>query len=286
VQNTPGTRLRYWELNGENILEHSYGGYMVQNSVRLSGFAQTLNYWTVQAQVGYGFEATDDRLTRGGVLARRPATQRGLLFVSSDGRKPVVADASIFYQGEDGPGWQASGGADLTLKGSPRWNMTFGPSFSRFVTPAQYLGAQADAGAQSTAGVRFLFADLDQTTVALDTRINYTFNPRLSLETFIQPFVSTVNFGETRTLAAARTFDFDASEAPAPGDYTVRSLRGNALLRWEWRRGSTLFLAWQQSREGVELDYAELDPGHERAALFRAQPDNVFVIKLNYWLNP
>ena len=286
VQNTPGRLFRYWQADAQNILEHSYGGYLVLNVTYLSLYAQTRNYWTVYGQLGGLTEATDDRLTRGGVLARRPAALRHQLSVSSDGRKPLVGSASLFYQNDEGSSWQSSGGVDLTVKASPRWTLTVGPSYSRLVTPAQFLSAQADPTAEATLGRRFFFVDLDQTTVSLDTRINYTFNPRLSLETFVQPFVSTVNWGQTRTLAAARTFDFEPSTAAAPGDYTVRSLRGNALLRWEWRRGSTLFLAWQQNREGVELDYAEFDVGHERAALFRTRPDNVFVIKMNYWLNP
>ena len=286
VQNTPGPVFRYWNVVAQNTLEHSYGGYMVQNTMTLIGYGQTPGYWVVQGQAGYTTEATDDRLTRGGVLARRPAARRGLVYVASDGRKPLVGSADLFYQDEDGPGWQSNGSVGLTVKASPRWNLTVGPSFSRYVTPAQFLASSADPAATATLGRRFLFADLDQTTVTLDTRVNYTFNPRLSLEMFVQPFVSTVNWGGTRTLSAARTFQFDEQTAAAPGDFTVRSLRGNALLRWEWRRGSTLYVAWQQTREGAQADYAELDFAHERAELFRLQPDNVFVIKMSYWLNP
>ncbi|HEX6038194.1 DUF5916 domain-containing protein [Longimicrobium sp.] len=286
VQNTPGRLFRWWQADLQNVLEHSYGGYMVQNSLYLGAQGQTRQYWTVQATLGASAEATDDRLTRGGVLARRPAWRRLTAYAESDGRKPLVGLASVFYQDEDGPGWQGETGVQLTVKASPRWNLSAGPSLSRYVTPAQFLGAGPDASAARTAGYRFFFADLDQTTVTLDTRVNYTFSPELSLEVFVQPFVSTVDFGDVRTLAAARTFTFDASDDSAPGDFTVRSLRGNALLRWEWRRGSTLFLAWQQSRESEELGYADFDLAHERAALFRARPDNVFVLKVNYWLNP
>ena len=286
VENKPGPVFRYWEVSGEEILEHSYGGYLVQNSLFLSAFAQTRNYWQMQLGVSRSAEATDDRLTRGGVLARRPEARRVNAYLASDHRKPLVGAASISLQDDAGEGWQGNGQVNFNVKFSPRWNLIIGPGWSRFVTPAQFLGSAADPAATATSGHRFYFVDLDQTVVTLNTRFNYTFNPRLSFETFLQPYVSTVDFGDTRTLAASRTFDFDPAAAPAPGDFTFRSLRGNALLRWEWRRGSTLFLAWQQTREGVQADYAELDFGHERAELFRARPDNVFVIKLNYWLNP
>jgi hypothetical protein len=286
VENTPGPVFRYWEGILDQVVEHSYGSYLVQNTTYLTGFAQTRNYWTLLLGLTRSAEATDDRLTRGGVLARRPQAGSINAQVTSDGRKPVVGQANLYYWDEEGAGWNSNGGATLNFRPSPRWNLSVGPTWSRFVSPAQFLGASADASAVDTRGVRFYFVDLDQTTVTLDTRFNYTFNPRLSFETFLQPFVSTVAFGDTRTLAESRTFRFNPSTQEAPGDFTFRSLRGNALLRWEWRRGSTLFLAWQQVREGLELDNARLDLGHERAEIFRNRPDNVFVIKVNYWLNP
>ncbi|MEO7966952.1 MAG: hypothetical protein ABIT38_23895, partial [Gemmatimonadaceae bacterium] len=48
-----------------------------------------------------------------------------------------------------------------------------------------------------------------------------------------------------------RTYDFvSASGTPEP-DFNLRSLRGNAVLRWEWRPGSTIYFAWQQSRSNI-----------------------------------
>ena len=44
----------------------------------------------------------------------------------------------------------------------------------------------------------------------------------------------------------------DLAGADESVDFNFRSLRGNAVLRWEWRPGSTLYLAWQQ----VRADYA------------------------------
>jgi hypothetical protein len=75
-----------------------------------------------------------------------------------------------------------------------------------------------------------------------------------------------------------------ASFTVANRDFTTRSLRGNAVLRWEYRPGSTLFLVWQQSRAatGTEGDFAFR---REAGNLFEAKPDNFFVVKLNYWLN-
>ena len=67
-------------------------------------------------------------------------------------------------------------------------------------------------------------------------------------------------------------------------DFTVRSLRGNAVLRWEYRPGSALFVAWQQSRGANDAADA-FHLGDAARDLLRARPDNVFVVKLSYWLD-
>jgi hypothetical protein len=78
-------------------------------------------------------------------------------------------------------------------------------------------------------------------------------------------------------------------------DFNVRSLLGNAVLRWEWRSGSTLFLVWQQSRSerflGRPGNQGADDPGRfklqrDADALFGLKPENIFMLKLTYWLNP
>jgi hypothetical protein len=75
-------------------------------------------------------------------------------------------------------------------------------------------------------------------------------------------------------------------------DFTIRSLRGNAVLRWEYRPGSTIFVAWQQNRSSALTwfdagpDAGRFDFGRDRSALFSTRPDNVLVLKVNYWLNP
>jgi hypothetical protein len=62
-------------------------------------------------------------------------------------------------------------------------------------------------------------------------------------------------------------------------------LRGNAVLRWEWRPGSTLYVAWQQLRDSFE-QVGDFDLTRDQRQLWRARPDDVLVIKINYWLNP
>ena len=57
----------------------------------------------------------------------------------------------------------------------------------------------------------------------------------------------------------------------------------NAVLRWEYRPGSTIFLVWQQNRSD-EVGIGDFDFGRDVGALFAAAAENVFILKVNYWL--
>ncbi len=126
----------------------------------------------------------------------------------------------------------------------------------------------------ATYGARYIFSRLDQTEVSLVTRLNYTFTPDLSFELYAQPLVSNGDYGTPREFQRPREYDFKTygedigtisqsdnrylidpdGEGPARSftvtdrSFTTRSLRGNAVLRWEYRPGSTLYVVWQQDR--------------------------------------
>ena len=154
-----------------------------------------------------------------------------------------------------------------------------------------------DLLAGSTYGRRYVFGGLDQTTVYIDARVNVTITPTLSLQLYVEPFISTGDYRQLKELERPRTFDFleygkdIGTVSPGPGE----SLLGNAVLRWEWRQGSTLYLVWQQPRInsviGRDLDrisnwVGDFDLVRDVGDMFGTRPDNIFALKLNYWLNP
>jgi hypothetical protein len=55
------------------------------------------------------------------------------------------------------------------------------------------------------------------------------------------------------------------------------------VLRWEFIPGSTLYLVWTQDRNASE-QVGDLRFGRDVDALFRAKPQNIFLLKVNYWL--
>ena len=65
--------------------------------------------------------------------------------------------------------------------------------------------------------------------------------------------------------------------------FTFRSLRGNAVLRWEYLPGSTLFLVWTR-QSASSLGTGRIDFSRDAGALFEGPAENILLIKVNYWL--
>lgn len=283
----PGSFFRNYSFFGNARLEHNYSNERILGFL-VGGFSfRHLNFWNANLHLRYFAPALDDRSTRGGPLMERPENWGLGVNATSDARKPVVFGMGVDVNEDAYGGWQASVGGSITLKTSPRWNLSISPDFSKAYTLAQYVATVPDAAATDTYGARYLFAPLRQTTLAVETRLDLTFTPKLSFQLYAQPFISSGDYGDLAALTAPKAYQFGewTGEGFDP-DFNYRSLRGTAVLRWEWRPGSTLYLAWQQSRTDSAQGIGDFDFSRDRQALFRADPDNIFVLKVNYWLTP
>ncbi|HEX8242211.1 MAG TPA: DUF5916 domain-containing protein [Longimicrobium sp.] len=292
--------------------QQNFGGDVNDAQVHLSGSMQLPNYWGTGFYAQYRPEVYDERLTRGGATVRR-ADQRFFDWnIGTDGRKRTVFGFDVF-RGTRGDGGHDEG-ANFSVRYRPRSNIQFSvaPSWSRAEVAAQFVTAFADPAATAFFGRRAVFAGLSQQTFSMDTRLNVTFTPTLSLEMFAQPFVSSGEYHDFKEFVAPRGLDktlfgsritaerdaagrevsyaLDADGDPATEpftfsnpDFNFRSLRGSAVLRWEYRPGSTLFFVWQQQRSGAEA-FGDFALGRDAGAVFREHPDNVFVIKASYYI--
>jgi hypothetical protein len=309
-ENRPGDVFRRWELSLNPQASWNFGGDRLDSS--LSARLQTtfLNYWSVFLTVNRDFESLDDRLTRGGPLALSPAATSFNVNLSSDFTKPVSGRSSFRYESDAAGGSQTTFSLNLGLRLSEYWDLSLGPRLSLDNSAAQYVTTVEDPVATGTYGHRYIFGQLDRTTLSMEARLNVTFLPDLTLEIFAQPFLASGDYEEYRELAAPRTFDFlrygvdvgslseaddgfrvdpDGSGPAQPfdlsdADFNRQSLRGTAVLRWEWRPGSTLFLVWQQSRAAFG-ERGDFRFRHDLNDMFGAETDNIFLVKVNYWFS-
>ena len=299
-------RNSWFSLGGQQA--YNYSHQIVDRQAQIYGQIQMLNYWNVSGFVMYRFPRLDDQLARGGPALERSQMVYNSLQIQTDFRKPIVLNAQPDYYCAD---HRCSYDVyfTATLKPASNVSVSFGPSYSYLNTGIQYVTAVADPTAALFYGNRYVFADMHEKTLAMDTRLNVTFTPELTLQLYAQPLIASAhyfNFKEfnrphtmersvygvdvgTITFASgAYTVDPDGA-GPAGTfsfsnpDFNYRSLRGSAVLRWEWRPGSTLYVAWTQARSTSDGN-GDLELGRDWRALIGTAPENIFLVKVNYWL--
>jgi hypothetical protein len=104
----------------------------------------------------------------------------------------------------------------------------------------------------------------------------------VSFQVYLQPLMTTLRYHDLKELARSRTYEFVPVQSGDISTDTIGSLRGNAVLRWEYRPGSTLFLVWTQERSQSDTT-GEFDFRSNVADLTRIQPNNVYLVKLSYY---
>ena len=270
------------------------------------------NYWNLNFNTGTQRQVQDDRLTRGGPSAINPGGTFWNVNGGTDQRKSIWINGFGNHNWNAAGGWGNNGGVTVNLKPSPRLTLSTGPQWSRFRQIAQYVTTITDAEATSTYGSRYVFGTMDQTQLSMTTRVTAVLSPTVSVQVFAQPLLAAGDYTHLKELARPRTFEFldyqaaglPISRDPSSRKYTVdpdgasgaastftfddpdfslRSLRLNAVFRWEMKPGSTLYAVWTRLQED------KTNPGpfalrHDARTMVGAPGDDVFLVKIAYWI--
>ncbi|MBT7692970.1 MAG: carbohydrate binding family 9 domain-containing protein [Gemmatimonadales bacterium] len=281
------------------------------------------NFWTVNTSTSYTPDRMSRTLTRGGPMMIDPAVRSFTVSVGNDNRSFVWVRSSLNLQrGTRGSGSSTRASLGLSVQPSARLRLSFDPRLTWAEEGVQYVTTSGALPFPTTYGDRYLFADIERRSLSAVTRANYTFTPDLTFEFYSQALLSSGDYTRYKQLAAPETYSFDAFEegtySEAGGtptclggrtcensvhtrfidfdgngttdssfqdrDFNVRSLRTTAVLRWEYRPGSTIFFVWQRRQAGSSST-GDFDFGRDLGAMFDANADDRFIMKVNLWLS-
>jgi len=288
----------------------NYAREMQSDNVNMQARNTFMNYWSLGVNAGTGRRVLDDRLTRGGPSAANLAGGFWNLQGNTDSRQWLSLSGNYNKNWNDSGGWSRSASLSFSLKPSPRLTVSTGPQWTRRRAIAQYVTTTSDATAADTYGARYVFGELAQTQLTMTTRVSVIVTPKVSMQLFAQPLLAVGDYGDFKELARPRTFDFlhygatasiaydsptstysvdpdGAGAAPAftftDPDFNFKSLRVNAVFRWELKPGSAFYAVW--TRQQVDLSNPGVfAPGRDGRALFGAHGDDVILVKMAYWL--
>jgi hypothetical protein len=306
----PSGIMQYADIKAATARSYDFEGNLVHHGYDLTGYFQEREHNNVYLSLNYFPPQTANTLTRGGPLMLIPRTWYSEASYNSDDRKAVGFGFGTHVR---------IGAYDLVGYGFDpyvEWRMTnniffrCAPGYNHTRLGAQYVARIPDEDAVATYGNRYVFAELDQKTVSANIRFNWTFTPHLSLQLFLQPFISTGKYYNIKEFQRPNTFDFnyygqngstlllqdsiyiiDPDGAGSEPSFTINnpdfrftSLRGNLVLRWEYLPGSTLYFVWTHDRQASE-PFADLELGRDISKLFQGPADDIFLLKASYWFS-
>jgi hypothetical protein len=307
---------KYYQNAGLNLAAYesmNFGGIKTAQGYFLGSYIFFSDLYGGDFTYTYNPESYNARRTRGGPLTLNPVGRTYYFDAYSDSRQWwVLTTGGTFNYGD----YLKSGDmfATLEFKVNSTLTLKFGPDISKANYDVQWVGVFDDASALQTYGKRYVFAKLDQTTFAADIRADWIISPYLSVQIYMQPLIATGKYSDFKALQRAKSYDYlhygengstivknlsssgdvasyvlDANGSGANAinvdnpDFHFLSLRGSAVLRWEYMPGSTLYLVWTQNRQNTD-PLAEFNFGRSMSSLLDLNADNIFLIKLSYWL--
>ena len=262
----------------------NFDGNTIERGAFIESSATLLNYWTLQGSVFVNPGALSDRLTRGGPLARTAAVWSEDVNIGSDSRKAYTFGVNGHADRSGDGSYTLIQSVDLSALPMPNLQLTVSPSYRRAHDHTAYVKAFNDLSATATYGRRYVFADLEQHSFELGTRADWTLSSHLSFQLYLQPFVASGHYHDYHSLAAARTRDYTPFTGAAGNpDFNFRSVRGSAVVRWEFRPGSALYVVWNENRAEV-VPIGDFSFRRDFRAIPSAPSHDVFLVKVSYWL--
>lgn len=302
--NKPVSVFHSYTISLEQFNSWNFNGTFLGSGGHLSFGSEFTNNWRLDANLIFHSGRTDPRILRGGPDMRMPAGVMSFGGIQSDGSKKIIG--MIGYQYE-----VAVNKSTLTY--------SVQPGFSVRPLSALRIGVTADitknindlqyvATLDYLSSRRYVLGSIDQNTLGLTFRVDVNFTPEFSIQYYGSPFISNGKYSgfkhitdplaknysdrfrpyypmgsDNNRLYFDENNDFIADYSISNPDFNFYQFRSNLVAKWEYRPGSFIYVVWSGERTGFSS--AEKNTGESFKLLSRTFPNNIFLIKLNYWFS-
>jgi hypothetical protein len=281
----PSRFVRNWNINFNQWAGWNFDGD------RLFSGGNVNTHWTwnnnYNAGMGVNLNAAPfrDRITRGGPGVLGNPSRSLWFYGNSDPRKALSLSYNGYYEADGFNTSRRQANPWVNLRFSSAVSLSAGLRYEINNDDAQWVANEDDDGGTT----HYVFGRIEQKTVAMTLRFNYTMTPNLSLQTYAEPFVSAGDYSNFRELVDGRNPDYADRYQPyeytGDADFNIRSFRTTNVLRWEYKPGSQFFVVWQQGRNDKLYDYGSFQFNRDFGGLFSTPSKNVFLVKFTYWWN-
>jgi hypothetical protein len=249
----------------------------------INGSVNFTNFWNVFIGLTRRPSQYDDVGSRGGPPILMSKASWVNISIDSDSRKQWGGGLRVFAFHNAFGGYSTQIEPNVRLQPSRQVVATVGVGLTSSLDDAQWI-KNIDADGDATEDN--VYGTLRRHEINITTRGTYSFTRDLTLEAYVQPFVAVGNYFDIRKLARPMSYEFTPVTLADDPDFNKKSVRGTIVLRWEYVRGSTLFMVWNLATSDEETRKGIYAPWRDLRGAFGAPATNTLAIKLSYWFAP
>jgi hypothetical protein len=263
---------RNYDFDGNRLFQQYY----------ITGYINFLNYWSTSSSLQITPDGLDLFETRGGPAIAYHGYKYINFGISSDYREKFRINGGMDYRPVNDGGYSRSFYLDFIYNPSPSVKLTLSANLYEMLAHQQWVDNIPDSSTSSTYYTDYVFSDMKQKLTSGTIRLDWGFTPELSLQIYIQPYITAGDYSNYKKLLEGGTYNFEEYDYGGSNpDFNFKSFKANFVLRWEYHPGSILYLVWTHNRENYDRPgiYNLKDDIH---SLLNEDSDNIFLIKLTY----
>lgn len=307
-QSEPKGIFRSYNVSVYQITSYDFGGTLTQNDIALRMSSVFQNKWGIYFSPRREFSSPNPRLLRGGPDIIECGNWNYYVYLHSDQSKTVsVGFENSQWINDDKISHYLMYSPSVSMKVSNSVNISVDINYEKNRSSLQWIDGPEIAGKNE-----YFLAQIDQKTMGLTLRFNYTFSPVLTVQYYGSPFMSSGKFSKYKRITnpTAASFNdrfieysdenlnyiseadkFELSDPELPEsftfdnpDFNFTEFRSNLVARWEYKAGSVIYLVWSHQRSADNERYTSSIKSNANT-LLDAYPTNVVMLKFNYWFS-
>ncbi len=303
--NRPVSVFRTYNISLQQFNNWNFNGDYLGSGIQFDFYSEFKNKWSFQTGLTYRSSFLDTRFLRGGYATKMPFYVENSGYVSTDNSRDLSFNISY----------------DLLQAGYHSDNsFQIGPGLNARITDNLHTGISVSytnnhnrlqyvTTVNRTEGNRYILGTIKQQTVNLTMRLDYIINPQLSIRYYGSPFVSRGSYSDFKyagnpssgnyhdrfiiygnPVLVGNNYQLDENGDNIPDysisnpDFSFRQFRSNLVLKWVYQPGSEFYLVWSSDRTGYTHDAGQ-NLGQSLHGLWNTVPNNIFLVKINYWFS-
>jgi hypothetical protein len=302
--NQPVSIFRTYSIGIEQFNNWDFGMNHVSSGGASSIYLEFLNKWAISTSVNFTSQALDTRILRGGYAMLVPAVWSHSFYVRTDPSEKIYFDISTnvsLSENQSTRKFSIQPGISVMPMNTLKISMSVNSSSK--IDHLQYIDMKSVNNVQ-----RYLLGTIDQHTLGATFRIDYNITPELSIQYYGSPFATVGKYSEFKSVTNPKAAQYSnrysilnpilndnnyeiSENNNSQVDYTFwnpdfnfSQFRSNLVFRWEYRPGSQIYFVWSQDRTNYIMpgNNSIYDAIGDVESLY---PNNIFLMKFNYWFS-